>query len=332
MKLFLEVSRVQNYQLGDSGRVEARIIKNSVMRYIAGIAVLLSIIPKNAFLFTGIMSYLGPFDLLYTPIAIVMGMIILIEKNFAKKTAKILLVCVCIQCLPPLLILVQFMLVDIDYVFNAFLIIGKDYLLYVAIYLLFYLSIKTSNKKLFTYSAALYAIVGLAIVIGIVNDMVFSQGGSSRLFWEKIQQVLFYIGGLYIFTVKFDSNYERIDTVPKSKMSAILLSVFLGELGIDRFYLGYLGLGFLKLFTVGGFGIWWLVDIIMICTGSIRPADGSEYLEDVQRKVNVQPYVLQKSGDVNAMEALEKLHSLHKQGVISDDEYNKKKSKYMNAI
>ncbi len=47
---------------------------------------------------------------------------------------------------------------------------------------------------------------------------------------------------------------------------ALLLSIFLGNLGIDRFIMGHVGLGILKLITVGGFGIWWLVDIILIAT------------------------------------------------------------------
>ena len=62
----------------------------------------------------------------------------------------------------------------------------------------------------------------------------------------------------------------------KSKMVALLLSIFLGELGIDRFYLGYIGLGILKLITAGGFGIWWLVDLIMIATGKMKTKDGQE--------------------------------------------------------
>ena len=56
-------------------------------------------------------------------------------------------------------------------------------------------------------------------------------------------------------------------------------SIFLGELGIDRFYLGYIGTGILKLITCGGFGIWWLIDLIMIATGKLKPKDGSEYAE-----------------------------------------------------
>ena len=65
----------------------------------------------------------------------------------------------------------------------------------------------------------------------------------------------------------------------KSKVVALVLSIFLGELGIDRFNLGYIGTGILKLITCGGFGIWWLIDLIMIATGKLKPKDGSEYAE-----------------------------------------------------
>lgn len=68
----------------------------------------------------------------------------------------------------------------------------------------------------------------------------------------------------------------------KSKTTAIILSVLLGGLGVDRFYLGYAGLGIVKLLTAGGFGIWWLIDFIMICTGSLGPAEGSGYQEDAK--------------------------------------------------
>ena len=61
----------------------------------------------------------------------------------------------------------------------------------------------------------------------------------------------------------------------KSKSTALVISIFLGEFGIDRFYLGYTGLGILKLVTVGGFGIWWIIDIIKIATGKMVDAKGN---------------------------------------------------------
>jgi len=61
----------------------------------------------------------------------------------------------------------------------------------------------------------------------------------------------------------------------KDKTVAILLSFFLGGLGVDRFYLGYTGMGILKLLTGGLLGILWLIDLIRICTGSLGPKNGS---------------------------------------------------------
>ncbi len=60
----------------------------------------------------------------------------------------------------------------------------------------------------------------------------------------------------------------------KQFITALLLSVLVGGLGVDRFYLGYTGLGVLKLLTLGGCGIWSLIDLILIATGKLGDAQG----------------------------------------------------------
>jgi TM2 domain-containing membrane protein YozV len=50
---------------------------------------------------------------------------------------------------------------------------------------------------------------------------------------------------------------------------ALILSILFGWLGVDRFYVNHIGLGILKLITLGGLGIWWLIDIIMFVTKNI---------------------------------------------------------------
>lgn len=52
------------------------------------------------------------------------------------------------------------------------------------------------------------------------------------------------------------------------------LSLILGAFGADRFYLGFPVLGLLKLFTFGGFGLWWLIDLALLLGNRIADDEG----------------------------------------------------------
>ncbi len=69
------------------------------------------------------------------------------------------------------------------------------------------------------------------------------------------------------------------DASDKSWLVALLLSVFLGGLAIDRFYVGRIGSGILKLVTLGGLGVWWLIDVIIIAAGGMRDGQGKRIVQ-----------------------------------------------------
>lgn len=64
------------------------------------------------------------------------------------------------------------------------------------------------------------------------------------------------------------------DVSTKSRLTTTLLAYFLGWLGVHRFYLGKVGTGILMIITLGGVGIWWLIDFIMAVIGSMKDKEG----------------------------------------------------------
>ena len=109
----------------------------------------------------------------------------------------------------------------------------------------------------------------------------------------------------------------------KSKTTAIVLSALLGGLGVDRFYLGYTGMGILKLFTWGCFGVLWILDIINIATGRLQPADGKGYrVENATAENTDMPAV-------DPYEELKKLAQLKEQGILNEEEFNRLKADWL---
>lgn len=112
----------------------------------------------------------------------------------------------------------------------------------------------------------------------------------------------------------------------KNKTTALILSILVGGLGVDRFYLGYTGMGVLKLLTGGCFGVLWIIDIVNIATGKLLPADGSCYEEDAVKK---------NTAGLDAPDSfanLEKAAKLHEQGTLSDEEYSKIKAELLEKM
>ena len=59
-------------------------------------------------------------------------------------------------------------------------------------------------------------------------------------------------------------------------LTLFLLTFFVGVLGVHRFYVGKIGTGFLMLLTLGGLGVWFLVDLILVVTGQFTNKDGQK--------------------------------------------------------
>ena len=80
---------------------------------------------------------------------------------------------------------------------------------------------------------------------------------------------------------EFDSQKEKLlDSSTKTSsidwLALFLLTFFVGVLGVHRFYVGKIGTGVLMLITLGGLGVWFLVDLLLVVTGQFTNKDGQK--------------------------------------------------------
>lgn len=74
------------------------------------------------------------------------------------------------------------------------------------------------------------------------------------------------------------NKHPETDASAKSRLVALLFCIFLGMLGVHRFYLGKIGTGVIWLLSAGCFGIGWIIDIILIACGKMNDINGHPVL------------------------------------------------------
>jgi uncharacterized RDD family membrane protein YckC len=109
---------------------------------------------------------------------------------------------------------------------------------------------------------------GLAALAFIVADLFMTcQDADHRSLRDRIA------GTVVVCTApRFSAETEVLES-PRPRLIVLLLCLFLGCFGAHRFYLGKIGTGVLMFVTLGGLGLWMLVDVLVIAAGSMRDAE-----------------------------------------------------------
>lgn len=120
----------------------------------------------------------------------------------------------------------------------------------------------------------------------------------------------------------------------KDWTTALILSIFLGPLGVHRFYVNKIGTGILWLLTGGCFGIGWLVDVIMIANETFTDDTGCVLVNEKKYVDYSSPQYGQYNAPQNPdyIDQLSRLADLRDKGIITEAEFNEKKAVVMNKF
>ena len=142
------------------------------------------------------------------------------------------------------------------------------------------------------------------------------------LFYYLINFGIIYGVFLAVFKSEDLKKLNQTDELSEKEwLPTLILCFFFGFIGVHRFYVGKTGTGILMIFTLGGLGIWVLVDFIMICTGTFKDIEGRiiKYRTAVTAPQN------SSSSEMGIAAEIEKFSELKDKGIISEEEFNKKK-------
>lgn len=127
-------------------------------------------------------------------------------------------------------------------------------------------------------------------------------------------------------------------TSDKSKKTALILCAAGGWLGLHQFYVGNIGKGLLYMFTVGLCCFGWWKDLYLISLGKFKDNSGAP-LRASGNQLNAQqgsPTIVINNGTADAprrkegeIENLMKLAELKEKGLITEEEFNAQKAKYL---